>query len=198
MKFLPLFLLVFVAVLALQEEAEGAAATPVSSVWVVGDSLTNEGRQAIWNLRPGWEINAENGRPVDMLPWLIEQRLARGDVPRLVVLALGTNAVQGWGLDDYRAAVAMFPASTKVVLVTTYRDGQAYARDGLYSQLPRLQSYYSAWMRQIAAERPDTCVAEWRNVALSHPEYLRDGTHATTYGYKVRARKIVDAAVQCW
>jgi hypothetical protein len=36
---------------------------------------------------------------------------------------------------------------------------------------------FGTWMNSIAAERPDTCVADWPAYVRSHPGLLQDGIH---------------------
>lgn len=179
-----------------------AQAAEAGGTWMVGDSITVLGTPALRYHRPDWEINAARGRPVGDLKALVRQRfsllerLARG-TPATLVIALGTNATLGWTADDYREAVRMVPARTTVVFVTTYRDGQAYALEGRYSQRPELQTHYSAWMRQVAGERPRTCLVEWRRKVMAHPELLRDGTHPNARGQRVWAAMVATTTREC-
>lgn len=163
---------------------------------MIGDSITAGGKVDLEHLRPHWEINAKAGRNVDCLPMLVSERLNHGYLGRLVI-ALGTNAVQGWGQDDYQMVVDMVPARTVVLFVTTYRNRDLWPSTNPYRTRASVQYFYSHEMENIACARPNTCVVPWRQYAMKHPTMLRDGVHPTVKGREAWASMIDDAAEQC-
>ena len=151
-------------------------------MYVVGDSITVGSRS--W-LPKAWNVNALSGRPVDCL-----RPLLKSTKPNTVVMALGTNSTAGWKFSDYQRAVNMFPRTTKVVFVTTYRDPAKLHN----SFNVRVQKTYSEWMRTLAGNRNNVCVADWRKYISQHRNYLPDGTHPAGYG-KVAWAKLVKSKV---
>jgi hypothetical protein len=110
-----------------------------------------------------------------------------------MVLALGTNPDAGWTLTDYRRVVDSIPDSVTVVLVTVFRSrGTASA-----SVLGRMDDY-SRWMRSIASQRDNVCVAPWRGRVTGHANrFLVDGVHPNQRGAAVFADVVADAVAQC-
>lgn len=165
-----------------------AAAQPdgpaARGTFVVGDSITKHSRTTLLAMHPRWHVNGLGGRRVDRLPGILKRRLARGPAPRRVVVALGSNPSRDWTKDDYEAALAMLPATTTVLLVTMHRD------PAVFPNIQHRMRFYSRWMREIAAERPRTCVFEWRLKAIRRPELLSDGVHPTPLGRRVWARGV--------
>lgn len=149
------------------------------SVFVVGDSITVMGRKY---LPKNWEVNAVSGRPVKCLPSILRKRKADG-MPKVIVMALGTNPSKGWSLADYRAAVDMFPKGVRIVLVTPYRVSYATA----------LMKKYALAMHRLA-KRKNVYLADWRAYAKAHQSQLTDGTHPNKAGRKAWA-KIIEAKV---
>lgn len=150
------------------------------AVFVVGDSITVMGRD---RLPTRYEVNARSGRNVDCLAGLLRQRKQHA-TPKVVVIALGTNAVRSWKLVDYRNAIDRLPKGTNAVLVTTYRQ---------HFNVGTMRTY-ARWMRALA-KRPDVFVADWRAYIVKRRDQLSDGTHPTAAGERAWAR-IVIAAVE--
>jgi hypothetical protein len=170
---------------------------PSSATIMVGDSITQRGTDELAALRPRWEIDGLAGRNVDCLPQFIAYRLEQGYVHR-VVIALGTNAIEGWGQDDYQAVIDMIPASATIVFVNTYRDPAVWPNSGPYRLRAGSQWAYSLGMAAIAAgQRPGVCVANWRAWAMNHPDDLSDGVHPDAVGQAAWARIVDEAADSC-
>jgi hypothetical protein len=173
-------------------EADSSSATIM-----VGDSITQRGTDELAELRPRWEIDGLAGRNVDCLRQFIADRLAEGYVHR-VVIALGTNAMEGWGPADYQAVVDMIPARAVVVFVNTYRDPAVWPNSGPFRLRAGSQWAYSLGMAGIAAgPRPGVCVANWRAWAMNHPDELSDGVHPDAVGQAAWARIVDEAADSC-
>ena len=169
---------------------------PSPHTFMVGDSITAGGKKDLAELRPNWEINGLSSRNVDCLPMFVSERLKHGYLGRLVI-ALGTNAVKGWGQDDYQAVVDMVPSSTVVLFVNTYRNADLWPATNPYRTRAGVQYFYSNEMAKISSARPSTCTAHWRQYAISHPEALSDGVHPNIEGREVWASIIDDAAQDC-
>lgn len=166
--------------------------------WVVGDSIAVLGRAALRQRLASSvgevEINAVSGRRVARLDALVKKRLARGDRPDVMVLALGTNPSPGWHRDDYERVVDTIPDGVAVVLVTLYRSDTSE----LPAVVPTMQ-HYSRAMRSVACARANVCTAPWRAAASRRPgPLLLDGVHPTSRGSRVWARLIGDAVDRSW
>lgn len=166
-----------------------APTDPSPHTFMVGDSITAGGKADLQRLRPHWEIQGLRGRNVDCLGPIVAERLQHGWLSRIVI-ALGTNAVQGWGQDDYQAVVDMLPAHVVVVFVNTYRDPAHWPATNPLRTRARVQYFYSRDMAAVAAGRAKTSVINWRGYAFHHPEMLRDGTHPNWKGKRVWASMI--------
>jgi hypothetical protein len=149
-------------------QAGTSLATPpaVSGVAMFGDSMTVGAKPILDARYPSWGIDAKWGRGVTQLPSRINLWLSLHKAPpAIAIIALGTNEEAGWGKVDYQAALRMFPKETKIVFVNTYRPAIPAPGDG---------SLYSAWMRDLAAKRPMTTVADWRGAAIANPSYVSE------------------------
>lgn len=171
-----------------------------AATWVVGDSVAQLGIQELDALAHGrWGIVAVPGMYVTDLPSMIRQRLAAGSPPRRVVIALGTNAIERWSASDYRSAVDMLPDSTTVVFVEPWRDPRVHGEG--FMQDPRISTRYAGWMRQIADDRPRTCVAPWRAWADRHPDAFygghMPGVHPLPTAQPEWARLVYDTVRDC-
>lgn len=164
------------------------------NAYVIGDSITWRGAETLAGLRPGWYVEGVPGRKADCLSRQVSGILAVDTAPRLVVIALGTNASaeNGVALRDYytvyREAVALLPASTRVALVTPYRDPIYNTIAGSDAGRAYHQWHYAKAMTILAVDRPSTCIVPWRVTAARHPEYMNDGIHPNVKGIPVWAR----------
>lgn len=166
--------------------------------FMVGDSITHLGADNLRRLGVRWRIIGVSGRLVSRLPDLLQSRLAAGPAPRVVVVALGANADPGWHEANYRAAVAMLPASTRVVFVSVYRNPAIY-RSGVtpFRRNPNSPYEYSKAMLDIAGQRPHTCVVPWRAWASAHRNSLAHGVHPRGHGQEVWARMVRNTVRGC-
>jgi len=168
------------------------------AIWVVGDSVTVYSEDALRSRLEASadgrvEIDAEIGRNVVTLDDLVHQQVARTGRPRTMVLALGTNPDERWTLTDYRRVVDSIPDSVTVVLVTVFR-----SRGTVPASVLRQMDDYSRWMRSLAADRDNVCVAPWRGRVRGHADrYLLDGVHPNQRGAAVFADAVADAVLQC-
>jgi hypothetical protein len=167
-------------------EAPTLAPQVSENVVVVGDSITWRGTNELATLEPDWVIDGSSGRQVDALDErLAAYRSAYGE-PGGVVFALGTNGRSGWTEQQFRAGVAALPATTPLLLVTPFREVGTTGR-------PEMMEHYAAWMHRLAADRPLTCVADWRSAAERDSRLLIDGVHPTSVG-EVFWAELVDSS----
>lgn len=146
--------------------------------YVLGDSISAEAAP-LRARRDMWTVNAVHGRPVAALDELVANVTAVDRRPFRVVIELGSNQSRGWTKQDYAAAIARLPASTRVLLVEPDKaPGTRWGAAGV-----RATAAYARWMRAIARSRPHTCVVPWRRAAAAHPDWLRDGLHPTEEHY---------------
>ena len=159
---------------------------------LVGDSLSWRGADELAGLRPRWRRDGGPGRRVTQLPSRVRRYLTARGAPETLVVALGTNPQAVWRKRDYVAAVALVPAETRVLFVTPYRDpasSSAWA-------VARLEAY-DRWMREIAADRPRSCLADWRALVASRPGLLVDGTHQSPGGEATWAELVSSSWEAC-
>ncbi len=171
-----------------------------SSVYIVGDSIAFHSRRQLHARKPAWQVDAVAGRNVRQLPELLEARMQLSPAPKNVVVALGANGHPSWGAEDYRAALELLPETTRVTFTTTWRDPQRWrptkAGPG---KLADLMDQYTRDVRQIARERPHTCVFNWHRRARRNAAklILADGVHPTVKGRKVWARGVARTVKKC-
>lgn len=149
---------------------------PLWGTFMVGDSLSSLGKTQMLALRPYWHINSYGGRNVDCLTRLLINRVNDGSL-HTVVVELGTNAVESWGLANYRNALSWLPDDVKVILVTPYRDPAIWTDSFDFRRRASTSATYAGYMADLADERPLTCLAYWRSYASSRKYILSDGVH---------------------
>lgn len=173
-------------------------APALGKVFLIGDSTSyrlsgqweaEDGGSPTYNFwnseHPDWIIDAVGGRNVNKLTERIQYHLANVDSsPSIFIMALGTNPdpEDDWWKWKYEQALNLLPATTKVVLVIPVRAGSNKNAKG--AQVTK----YAGWLHEIAAERNNTIVANWRNRALTNPvpdpvtgisSLLTEGIHQT-------------------
>lgn len=168
--------------------------------YAVGDSVTVLGLPWLRRRGIGWEVSAIPGRDVSTLPFYLAERMRHDKPPRGVVIALGANASPGWTKTRLRAAINQLPPTTIVTLVTPYRDKRW--KDADYRRASGIAWYYAGWMRDIAKERPHTCLADWAREAAALEaktpgRVLYDGVHTTEYGRQVWSWRVSATARNC-
>lgn len=163
------------------------------TVLVVGDSLTWRGTDELGSLRPTWDVDGASGRNLGELGDRITHYTDAHGAPTGLVIALGTNPARGFSLADLRRVVAQVPAETQVMVVLPYRR--------VVGATTRLQARAVARaagiLRELAATRPTTCVADWAALVSAHPSMLVDGTHQIRRVEGVWARFIASGWDTC-
>lgn len=156
------------------------------NVVVVGDSITWRGTNELATLEPDWVIDGSSGRQVDALDERLAEFGAANGQPGGVVFALGTNGRTGWTEEQFRASIETLPADVPVLFVTPFRASTATGR-------PQLMDVYAGWMQRLVAERPLTCLADWRAAVSTDNALLVDGVHPTSIG-EVFWAELVDSS----
>lgn len=169
------------------------------SVWMVGDSLGVSTEPALRKHGVSWEITAIAGRNVSTMPYYVDERKTNPSPVSTAILSLGTNAVPGWTKANFRAQADRF---NKVMMVTTYRDPVKWPNTVDYRRRAIIQYHYSAWMREIDSERPNTCVADWRKYIedryrVRYQLLASDGVHLTELGKDRRALLLINTFKNC-
>lgn len=159
---------------------------------MIGDSVTWRGSDELVVREPGWRIDGYPGRNVRQLPVRLQRYVEWNPAPAVLVAALGTNPSSGWRQEDYAEAVAGLPAETLVAWVLPYRA----EKEGNARIVARTRRY-AGWMRELAAERPGSCVVDWPRKVERNPDLLIDGTHQTPRGERVWARMVAQRLETC-
>lgn len=187
-------LAVFVGGIAALPMVARAGSAPVGSyTLVIGDSLSNLGREELAKYRPTWRVDGVNGRKVTALPGRIDAAITNhgGKSPGTLVVALGTNEVSSWTGSDYRVVRSKLPG-TRIVFVTPYRDAAVYG-----AERARVVAGYAYYMLRLANSDPRACVVPWAEAVGASPWLLRDGVHATAVHEDRWAREVVAGVDAC-
>jgi lysophospholipase L1-like esterase len=178
--------------------AGSSTATPIQSIAMVGDSITNGSKVELLEQLAtlGVEIkaiDAEDSRRIaagdSITPGLdVVRALAAGDAPDLWVIALGTNDV-GMGPEVYTSGIAeliaAIPAGAPIVWVDVY-----------VAHSPDASAAFNETLRAALDARGQSSVVEWAELA-DEDGVLRDGIHPSGYGIEQFA-EMVTAAVGDW
>ena len=162
----------------------GLFMTGDSVSWRADDELAARARRWTLDLRPGRRLDELAGR----LDWF---RANHGD-PDQVIIQLGTNRRAGYTERDFQATVDTIPDGTPVLFLLPYRKFT-----GANANLVSATKRYAGWMRTVAAERPQTCLADWPSYAARHLSNLVDGEHPDSRHEDWYARYVVRAWHNC-
>lgn len=126
-----------------------------------GDSVLSGAAPAMYEQFPGITLDAKPIRQWRDAPALVEQAASAGTLRRVVVLNFGTNA--GLESEESRAALRqildLLQPDHRVVLVNIV---------GVSSWVPAS----NATLASIAADYPNTIVADWHSVVAADPSLL--------------------------
>lgn len=162
-------------------------------VLVLGDSLTRESRvHTARRLRAnGWTptFRCWGSRRLDWGLAQVNRSRALGQLPGVVVIALGTNDIS-W-VDE----------ATTARRVSTLLDRLGRQRQVLWVDLHLTRSAwldqradrFNALLRAHAARRPNLTIVKWHRVAAARGIRGFDGIHYGAGGYRLRAQVIADA-----
>jgi hypothetical protein len=161
-----------------------AHARELSGTFMVGDSTTYRIAPDLQALKPDWYLDYQRGRSIRTLPSHIDAYLKHNALPANFIMALGTNRCHDpdWSEARLRHAIAKLPSRTNVFLVMVVRAGRFQAdKDAELRE-------YNRYARDLARDRPNTYVIDWRRTVLADPtlnpvtgvsSLLEDGTHET-------------------
>lgn len=183
-------------------------APALGGTFIIGDSttwrLTGEYDNTfnLWSARhPGWYVDGVGGRNVNQLDDRVDAYLRDVDSkPYMFVMALGTNPdpEDDWYKSHFLGSLNKLPDTTKVILVVPIRAGSNKGFKG------EQVSKYAQWIHEIAAERTNTIVANWRQRVFSDRtidletgigEWTNDGIHQRNPFGRAEWMDILDRAV---
>jgi lysophospholipase L1-like esterase len=174
----------------------GPDAPAIEHVAMVGDSITVGSRDELLEALADLgiedvEINAESGRRMVLGGGItsgldgIAEILADGRQPDLWVVALGTNDLANYAVEDYDDAInellAAIPADAPLLWVDCYIDGYE-SRSAAFADT----------LRQVLAERGNATVVDWLSVS-GEDGLLTDGVHPSGAGRAEFARRVAAA-----
>lgn len=138
---------------------------------ILGDSVLLGNREYIEEKIPRTSVDAEGSRLLEMAPDIIEEYKEEARLGEIVVLSLGTNAVEN-PESSLEKVVKALPKKSKLVLVSCY--------DDRYEHPHRV----SLAMKKLADKYKFITYMPWEEEAMKHPEYYEgtDGVHF--YGIK--------------
>ena len=158
------------------------AATPSKYGIIIGDSISvQSGPVFKAEYHPSFDLDAQNGRDLGTITAHVEARLAAAPAPRVMVLALASNDTAAFTRQQYVDTFDLIPSSTRVVMVTPYRDPAVFPE-----QQDRLAEI-SGWMKDLDRYRPNGVISSWRWTMLNESgavaRYISaDGVHPTAEG----------------
>ena len=162
-------------------------------VLVIGDSLTRESLAltAKGMRRNGWTptFRCWGSRRLD---WGIDQVVRSrqiGQLPKHVIVALGTNDIS-WETPQtterrVRTLLNRLGPNRTVLWVDLHLTRSAW--------LDARAAWFNDLLRRLARERPNLTVVAWHRVARANGIRGWDGIHYGPYGYRLRARTVLEA-----
>lgn len=158
----------------------GPTPSAAAAVSAIGDSLMVGAAPDLYHDFPSIDIDAAVARQWWGLPAVLTEHLDASDLASTVIIGLGTNG--SWTATSILHALEPIGART-VILVSSYVDKP-------------WQQLNNTSLAQVAANRPHTCVADWHDLAATHPQWIGpDGIHPSTPGRQAYAdllRRTVD------
>lgn len=162
-------------------------------VLLIGDSTLWRAEPILNERQPHWHVDAKRGRPVKALGPRLDAYLRHNPAPDMFVMALGANRSHNpdWSKRRLVHALNKLPRRTDVLLLLVVRTGKFQAWKD------RVLRDYNRFSRQVARQRPNTWVVNWRRAVLRDPtlnhrtgrsSLLEDGVHQTG-GPRARIRQ---------
>jgi hypothetical protein len=139
---------------------------------MVGDSVSWRADNELAARERDWTFDTRPGRRLDELPGRLDVYRADHGNPAQLIIQLGTNRRKGFNEDDFRTVMASLPDSTPVLFLLPYRTFMGDNAGPVHAT-----KKYASWMRRLAADRPQTCLADWPTYAAKHLGNLVDGEH---------------------
>lgn len=173
--------------------ASRADATVGTYTVLIGDSISNYGKDNLAVYQPTWEVDGINGSTPATLPARIDAAVARhgGEHPETIIVELGTNYSSSWSGSDYGIVREKLP-ETRIVFVTPGRDPFVVGKTS--AQRAALYAYH---MVRFANDDPRMCIVPWAEAVTYNPALLRDGVHGTAAGEERWAREVWKGTEAC-
>jgi peptidoglycan/LPS O-acetylase OafA/YrhL/lysophospholipase L1-like esterase len=151
-----------------------------AQVTVLGDSVLLGARKTLESRLAAARVDAAVGRQARDMVQRIRQLKEMNLLGAKVVLHLGNN---GYVTEDHlRTILALLDDRERVILVTAAAPRRWVERN-------------NALIERIAADHPNTVVADWSSVANDHPEYfVSDQVHLTGKGQRALIDEIFRVA----
>lgn len=177
-----------------------AEASDLTSVVVVGDSITQGSRDAIRYVLtadgftdvtvdgvPSRRIETGGGANPESGIQAIYRMLAEGVDPDVWVIALGTNDIGKYPTDEEYAGLVEFvldivPEDRPLVWVDAFRD-----------DYPEDSRRFNEILESELGERDGTALVRWADAVTNDPSLLRDGVHPRDEGEALFAIMIAEA-----
>jgi len=167
-------------------------ASQLGGFYVVGDSVSWRADNELAARQGKWILDLRPGRRLDELPGRLDWFRANHGEPSQLVVQLGTNRRQGFNEADFKATMASLPATTPVLFLLPYRKFM-----GDNAGPVAATKKYGRWMKNLAAQRPLTCLSDWPKIASSHLSNLVDGEHPDAQHEDWYARYLIHAWGDC-
>ncbi|WP_122820269.1 acyltransferase family protein [Varibaculum vaginae] len=144
-----------------------------ADVLIIGDSVTEGASTAIKKVLPQAVVDGAVSRQIQSGPEILANYHNQGIRPRVLVYALGTNAVLR---GDLLAQNLIDSAEGEPLYILTIRNPYP------------LQDINNEVFNRLAKDNPNVGIIDWWAATEGHPEYLvDDGTHPTAAGNEVLA-----------
>ncbi len=160
--------------------------------YMVGDSVSWRADNELFARQKDWILDLRPGRRLDELPGRLDWFRANHADPDQVIVQLGTNRRKGYNEADFRTTIATIPADVPILFLLPYRHFE-----GDNAGPVAATKKYATWMRNLAADRPLTCLSEWPKIAAAHLSNLVDGEHPDAHHEDWYARYVVKAWGTC-
>lgn len=160
----------------------------ISSVLVLGDSVTLNSSQALTAALPEAEIDAAISRSFVTAYDNFQNRLSNDALAKTLVLAVGVNSVYNYEA-DIQAFIDALPDGHRLVIVTPYN-----IADG---RVPAMRDYELT----LKDSYPYVAIADWYQVAKDNPDIWAgtDGVHfsdQSSAGGELYAKTVKEAVLQ--
>ena len=144
----------------------------LGGTFMTGDSVSWRADDELYAREEGWVLDLRPGRRLDELPGRLDWFRANHGDPDQVIIELGTNRSRGYFEHDLRSTIATIPDGTPILFFLPYRK---FTGDN--GPQVAATKKYAGWSNRLAAQRPQTCVADWPSYAKKHLSNLVDGEH---------------------
>jgi hypothetical protein len=164
----------------------------LGGTFMTGDSVSWRAATELHARRPSWVLDLRPGRRLNELAGRLDWFRANHGDPDRVIIQLGTNRRARYAEQDFQATIDTIPRSTPLLMFLPFREPNA---DN--ANLVAVVKRYQRWMKDVAASRPMTCLADWPSYASKHLSDLVDGEHPDRQHEDWYARYVLRAWTVC-